>query len=289
MKNWREWKINTIEKSDFPKQLKEIKKCPEKLFYRGNWDNNVFKKSLSIVGSRRMSRYGQEVIAKFMPVFVANNITIISGFMYGVDAESHKKCLEFGGKTIAVLGGGLNILTPPENDNLYSEILENNGLVISEYTPNFQPTLWSFPQRNRIVSGLSTLGVLVIEAGIKSGSLITARIGREQGKKIYAVPGQINNSIAEGTNYLIKSKQGKITTKAQDIVGNMDNLTQGVLFESSDPLENSIIELLKIEAKSVDELCNELKIETSELTSKISMMCLEGKISEDNGRIYLYI
>jgi len=167
-----------------------------------------------------MSRYGQEVVAKFMPDLVANKITIISGFMYGVDTESHQKCLEFGGRTVAVLGGGLNILVPPENDDLYSQILNNGGLVISEYKNNFQPTLWSFPQRNRIVAGLSTLGVLVVEAGIKSGSLITARMGREQGKKIYVIPGQITSSTAEGTNYLIKNDLGEMVTLADDISKN---------------------------------------------------------------------
>lgn len=235
MKKWTDWPIKIINKSNFPKQLKEIKNCPEKLFYRGNWDNKIFDKSLAIVGSRRMSQYGKEVVAKFMPKLVANRITIISGFMYGIDTESHQKCLEFGGITVAILGGGLNLFTPSENYNLYSEILNNNGLVISEYEACFQPTLWSFPQRNRIVSGLSTLGILVVEAGMKSGSLITARMGREQGKNVYVVPGQLNNSIAEGCNYLIKNNLGKITTSVTDITENKIINLQVNLFENLDP------------------------------------------------------
>lgn len=286
MNKWKKWPIKIIKKKDFPRQLKEIKNCPEKLFYRGNWDKNIFNKSLAVVGSRRMSRYGKEVIARFMPELIANKISIISGFMYGVDTESHSKCLEFGGKTVAVLGGGLDVLTPPENDNLYSQILEMKGLVISEYEANFQPTLWSFPQRNRIVAGLSSTGVLVIEAGIKSGSLITARMGREQGKNIFSVPGQINNSIAEGTNYLIKNNLAKMTLSVEEIIGN-NKLVQENLFESIDPLENEIIKLLKIESLSIDDLSKKLNKSVIETGIKIGMMSLQNIIFEENGKIYL--
>lgn len=286
MNKWKKWPINIIRKKDFPRQLIEIKNCPDKLFYRGDWNNNIFDKSLAIVGSRRMSRYGKEVINKFMPELVANKISIISGFMYGVDTESHLKCLEFGGKTIAVLGGGLDVLTPPENDNLYSQILEMSGLLISEYEPDFQPTLWSFPQRNRIVAALSTLGVLVIEAGMKSGSLITARMGREQSKNVFSIPGQINNSIAEGTNYLIKNNLAKMTISSQDIVGS-NEIFQENLFESCDPLENEIIKLLKIESLSIDDLSKKINKSVVETGIKIGLMSLQNIIFEENGKIYL--
>jgi len=287
MKNWNKYPIKIIEKKDFPIQLKEIKKCPEKLFYRGNWNNNIFNKSLAVVGSRRMSRYGREIVAKFVPEFVANGITVISGFMYGVDTESHNKALEFGGKTVAVLGGGLDILVPAENGNLYSEILEKDGLVISEYVYDFKPTVWSFPQRNRIVSGLSSMGILIIEAGMKSGSLVTARIGREQGKMIYAVPGQITSSTADGTNYLIKNNFAKMILSASDITDNKIINFQDALFESTDPLEDSIIQILKVEALSIDELCKELKTNIVELNTKISIMSLNNLLIEENGKVYL--
>lgn len=287
MLSWKSWPIKIIEKKDFPKQLQTIKNSPEKLFYRGNWDNKIFEKSLAVVGSRRMSRYGKEVIAKFIPELVMAKVNIISGFMYGVDTEAHQKCLEFGGKTIAVLGGGLNILAPPENGGLYTEILESGGVVISEYEPEFQPTLWSFPQRNRIVAGLSTLGILVVEAGIKSGSLITARLGREQGKDIFVIPGQINNSITEGCNYLIKNNQGKICTEASDILGIKTKISQEELFESNDQMENKILEILKIEPLTIDELCLKLHNSAMEVNSKISLMSLNNLVTEDNGKIYL--
>jgi len=287
MKKWRDWPIKIIKKIDFPKQLKAIKNCPEKLYYRGNWDNKIFEKSLAIVGSRRMSRYGQEVVTKFMPELVANKITVISGFMYGVDSESHRKCVELGGKTVAVLGGGLDVLTPSENGNLYGDILDRGGLVISEYEANFQPTLWSFPLRNRIVAGLTTLGVLVIEAGMKSGSLITARIGREQGKKVYVIPGQITSPIAEGTNYLIKNNLGQIITEIGDITNNKIINLQETLFEGTDKLENKIIQLLKIEPLSIDELCLKLDNNIVELNTKITLMSLSNLVFEENGKVYL--
>lgn len=281
------WPINKIKKGDFPDILKKIKNCPEFLYYRGKWSNEMFANSLAVVGSRRMSRYGAEICRKIVLELVSEKVAIISGFMYGVDTQAHKCCLEFGGKTIAVLGGGLDVVTPTENEKLYWQILDTGGLIISEYEADFQPTLWSFPQRNRIVAGLASIGLLVIEGGLKSGSLITARIAREQGKKVYAIPGQINNSVAAGTNYLIKNNLAKMVTESGDILDGTKNFIQEKFFESTDLLENSIIKFLRIEAKSVDELCNELKIEASELTSKISMMCLEGKVTEDNGKIYL--
>lgn len=287
MNKWKKWPIKSINKQDFPKQLKVIKNSPEKLYFRGEWDNNIFEKSLAIVGSRRMSRYGQDVITKFMPNLVSNNITIISGFMYGIDTESHQQCLEYGGKTVAVLGGGLNVLTPTDNDGLYTKILENNGLVISEYESDFQPTLWSFPQRNRIVSGLATLGILVVEAGIKSGSLITARIGREQEKTIFAIPGQINNSIASGTNFLIKNNLAIMATEVEDILGDEKLIIQEDLFVSSDPIERDILNGLKIEPLSIDEICIKNNLSITQANSKITIMALNNLVFEENGKIYI--
>ncbi|MBU1118049.1 DNA-processing protein DprA [Patescibacteria group bacterium] len=233
MRDWREYEIQCIEKGNFPKQLKAIKRCPTRLFYRGKWDNKIFEKSLAVVGSRKMSHYGQEVVAKFVPELASRGITIISGFMYGIDSEAHWSCLNNGGITVAVLGGGLNVVTPKENDRLYSEILDKGGLVISEFEVDFEATRWSFPQRNRIVSGLSSLGILVVEAEEKSGTMITARIGREQGKNIFAIPGQINSNTSEGTNHLIKEGLGRIVTETTDIYAEKDRkITQRMLLSN---------------------------------------------------------
>ena len=291
MNEWKKWPIKIIEKKDFPKILKKISNCPEKLYYRGEWNDDLFKKSLAIVGSRKMSRYGRETIRQFMPDLVANEVTIVSGFMYGVDSEAHRNCLEMGGKTVAVLGSGLNRLYPPENDSLYTKILENKGLVISEYEPEFGAALWSFPQRNRIVSALSSLGVFVVEAGLKSGSLITAKLALKQHKKLFALPGQIDSKTSEGTNWLIQNSGAKLVTGASEILGNYNHCpNQENLFKDySDlsELEREIVDILDNEAITVDELCLRVKYPVSEISTTISMMLLRDLIVQENDKIYL--
>jgi DNA processing protein len=291
MFEWKNWPIKTIYKKDFPIGFKKISNCPEKLFYRGNWSEEIFKKTLAVVGSRNMSRYGREVIEKFMPELVAQKITIISGFMYGIDSEAHKNCLNLGGKTVAVLGSGLDELYPNENDKLYTEILEKKGLVISEYEPNFKATLWSFPQRNRIVSGLSTIGVLIVEAGLKSGSLITAKYALKQKHQIFAIPGMVNLKTAQGTNWLIQSGGAKLVTGVGDILGNSNHCPdQQNLFKdysNLSDLEKQIVSILENEAMTIDELCQKIKSPVSEISTTISMMLMRDLIVQENDKIYL--
>lgn len=286
MYDWKKWEIKTILKKDFPEQLLKIKNCPEKLYYRGNWGKNLFEKTLVVVGSRRMTRYGREVVTKFMPDLVANKLTIVSGFMYGVDTEAHNQCIELGGKTIAVLGSGLNYLTTIENDELYTKILESGGLVISEYEPEFKATVWSFPQRNRIVAGLATEGVLIIEAGMKSGSLITARLGKEMGKPVLAIPGQMDSSSSEGSNWLIKTGGAKMVTVIEDIL-DKPKISQEKLFEVElNNEENQIWKLLETEPLTVDEIAKKLKCGVSEVSITVSMMAMKSLIDEEMGKIY---
>ncbi|MFA5827977.1 MAG: DNA-processing protein DprA [Candidatus Shapirobacteria bacterium] len=290
MNKWKKWKINEIcqDQSGFPMELKKISGCPKKLYYRGEWDTRLFAKTLSVVGSRRMTKYGREVIARFMPDLVANKVVIISGFMYGVDSEAHRTCLSLGGKTIAVLGCGLNCLTPIENDEMYAEILENGGLVVSEYEPDFKPTLWSFPQRNRIVSGMSTLGILIVEAGVKSGSLITARIGFKQKKNIFAVPGQITSTASEGSNWLIDQGLAKIAVSPGQILGQKNYVTQMDIFEENDiNIEyKKVISVLRRESMTTDELAREINMNIPEISILISKMIMDGVIEDDNGKLY---
>lgn len=193
----------------------------DKYFYRGEWSEEIFKKSIAIVGSRRMTRYGKEVVDNFIASFVANGATTISGFMYGVDTEVHQKTVDYGGKTVAVFGCGLDVIYPLENEKLYQQILETGGLTISEYEASAKPHLWKFPQRNKIVASLASLGVLVVEAGDKSGSLITAKLAKKMGKKVYAVPGPITSSTSEGTNVLIKEGEAIMVTEPGDIIKNL--------------------------------------------------------------------
>ncbi|RLC34514.1 DNA-protecting protein DprA [Candidatus Shapirobacteria bacterium] len=288
---WKKWPIKQIEISNdnYPLSLKKIKKPPQKLFYRGEWHKGIFDKSLAIVGSRKMSSYGQRVIERLMPDLVKQGVVIISGFMYGVDSWSHQSCLDLGGITVAVLGNGLDVLYPARQDKLYEEILKKGGLIISEYEKNQAPALWTFPQRNRIVAGLSSLGTLVVEAGLKSGSLITARITKEQGKKLWAVPGGIDVSVSKGTNWLIKAGQAKMLTEVSDILAidkKDEESAQMDWLNQLSPAEKEVIECLEVESMSLDELSRKIGKSVSQLSVLTSMMEMEGKIREDGGKFY---
>ena len=288
-------KIKEILPSDinFPKFLTKIKPSVKKLYYLGNWDKKIFEKSLAIVGSRRITGYGRQVIDRLVPDLVSQGITVISGFMYGVDSEAHKKCLEFGGRTIAVLGGGLGEIYPPENEKLIPEIIKNGGLVVSEYEVDFKPRLWSFPQRNRIISGLSSLGVLVVEAGEKSGSLITAKLCLKQKKLLFAVPGPITSSVSAGTNTLIKDGKAKMVLSASDIC-KVINSVVGAHHDAlekqrivQDITESKIIKLLSEEPLTVDEIIRNLNLDIVKASSILTNLTLKGLISESGGKYCL--
>ena len=285
MRHWKNWPLNEITIDDplFPQELKKITKCPKKLYYRGTWTQDLWKKTISIVGSRSMTRYGSEVVEKLIPPLVDHQVTIISGFMYGIDGKCHQETIAMGGKTVAVLGNGLDYLFPEEHDKLYSEILANEGLVVSEYEPHFKATLWSFPQRNRIVSGLATLGIIVVEAKLNSGSLITAEYGRKQGKKVYAVPGPITAKTSAGTNFLIATKKAEILLDSQSIFGEKKTTNQLELWENLDDNETKIVTLLENEAMNLDELGKKLQLPIVSISSVMGMLALKGIVEEIRG------
>lgn len=281
MKNWKDWPI----------KIYVDKESGKKLYFRGDWSDNLFEKSITIVGSRRMTKYGADVVRKLVPQLVSRQISVISGFMYGVDTCCHKECLDNGGRTIAVVGGGLNQISNSYNDGLYSSILENNGVVISEYEPEFKPTVWTFPQRDKLMAALSTLGVLVIEGGIKSGSLITARYAQKYNKSLMAIPGPISSLVSEGTNWLIKSGAARMVTEIADIFPEEgENTFQGMLYRDYshlDNMERNIIQILENEALTIDEICRKLKAPVVTVTKTISMLSMRDLVEEVGGKIYL--
>ena len=291
MNGWKVWPIQTIEQPDFPDGIKKLSKRPEKLYFRGKWDSKLFEKTITMVGSRRVTKYGRDMIAKLTPPLVAENITIISGFMYGVDMECHIQCLENGGKTIAIVGGGLDMMTRYYNEKLYSDILDSGGLVMSEYEPDFMPTIWSFPQRDRLMSAMATVGVLVVEGGIKSGSLITAKYALKQNKKVMAIPGPINSLVSEGTNWLIKTGGAEMVTEIGDILKDTGSRpTQSGLFRDYADLsgmERRIVMILENEAVTTDELGQRLKAPVAEVARTISLMLMRDLIEEEGGKFYL--
>ncbi|MBI2414265.1 DNA-protecting protein DprA [candidate division WWE3 bacterium] len=187
----------------FPPSLALTPDCPVGVYFKGNLDLGKLQKSLAIVGTRRCSRYCTEVLKLFMPELTLNKVTIVSGFMYGVDYEAHSICLDFDGYTVAVLPFGIDFCPTSYMTSLYNRILTHGGLIISEYPEKHPPEKWTFIARNRIVAGLSA-GVVIVEAALKSGSIITARKTLEYGGKVCAIPGSITADTSKGTNELIK-------------------------------------------------------------------------------------
>lgn len=199
----------------YPKELLNIYDYPIVLYVKGNV-NILNQKSLAIVGCRNCTEYGSKISEKISKVLSEREFVIISGMAKGIDSYAHLGCVKQNKSTIAVLGSGVNVIYPKENEKLYKEILETNGAIISEYFIDVSPSKENFPMRNRIVSGMSK-GVIVVEAKKRSGSLITANLGLEQGKEIFAIPGNITSKNSEGTNELIKDG-AKMVLKLEDIL-----------------------------------------------------------------------
>jgi len=177
---------------------------------------SIFENCLAVVGSRKLTSYGKQVMERLVGEIALAGITIVSGFMYGGDAIAHEAVVKAGGRTIAVMPCGINKIHPEYQEDLYNEILENNGLIISEYEGDIGPALWTYPQRNRIVAGLSK-ALLVVEAGEKSGCLITANCAKKFDRKIFAVPGPITSSVSKGSNVLIK-EGAEMVLSAKDVL-----------------------------------------------------------------------
>jgi DNA processing protein len=274
-----------LPKEKWSKGLKLIRPKVERVLYKGDIDlllNDSPK--LAIVGSRRMSDYGKKVIDKWMPLLVQKGITIVSGFMYGVDQAAHQACLENGGKTIAVLGWGIDMKVSSEDEKLYQKILEVDSLIVSEYEGEMLGNRATFPQRNRIVAGIAD-AVLVIEAAERSGSLITARLAKQFGKPLMTIPGLVTSKVAEGTNNLIKNGKAMMVTSAEDILREMElaNGQMEIGFRETGP-SNPIFEALESGEKSADELARILKMSVSKLMEEILTMELDGLIEEKSGK-----
>ena len=199
----------------YPELWKEVVSPPKKLYAVGNI-SLLNMNSIAIVGSRNSSEYGEAITKKIAKDLAMENIVIVSGMALGIDSVAHKACIESGGKTIAILGSGFNHIYPKENEKLFLDIIQNDGLVISEFPLDSPVQMKNFPKRNRIISGLA-LGVLVIEAAYRSGTSITARFARAQGKKVFCIPNSIGNKNSYGTIDLVR-KGAMLVRSAEDIL-----------------------------------------------------------------------
>lgn len=275
-----------LPKEKWSQSLRQIKPEILSLFYKGEIDlllNSSPK--LAIVGSRRMTEYGQRVIEKWMPTLVEKGVTIVSGFMYGVDQTAHRACLDNGGKTVAVLGWGIDWPVAQIDEELYQRIIEVDSLILSEYLDKTVPELWMFPQRNRIVAGIAD-AVLVVEGALKSGSLITARLATRFGKKLLAVPGPVTSRVAEGTNTLIRDGKARAVLCAEDVLKEM-GLSPGQMTLSLENIDDPLVSLLADGERSVDEMSRLLKLSVGEVLGKLTQLALAGLVAEAAGKYRL--
>lgn len=271
-------KIIEILNKDMPEKLKNIKDAPKKIYVIGNLEL-LNKKSFAIVGTRRITEYGRKNCMKFAGEISLRDIPIVSGMAVGTDTVAHKVALENKSETIAVLGSGFKNIFPKENITLFEQIVENRGLIITEYEENSMPNKNNFPKRNRIITALSE-GVLVIEAGYRSGTSITARYAKQQGKKVFAVPGRVDNSVGIGVNELIK-KGAILTTKIEDILKyypEFNKKLKKVKISNYNKRYEKIINILEEGERSMQELVNLTNIKLSELLEIMTKMELENII-----------
>ena len=248
-----------IDNTKYPQRLLQIKSFPTKIYALGNTDLLNARHTIGIVGSRKCSEYGRKVANEFSQKLSEKGICIISGMAAGIDGIAHNAAIDECGKTIAVLGGGFNHIYPPENEWLFHKIVEKGGCVISEYSPEIEADKSKFPIRNRIISGLSD-AVLVVEALFKSGSTITARLAKQEGKKVYAIPNNIYVSTAGGTNRLIQEGAFLVTNSMQiinDTISLEKIINRKKLVKNEETKDNRSILNNKIKADNKNDENNE--------------------------------
>lgn len=282
-----EFAIGILPQDLWPAGLKEIPDVPEKIYIKGSLPPIDFT-WLCIVGSRKFSQYGKAVCEMLIESLRGQNVVIVSGLALGIDSIAHNKALEIGLKTVAVPGSGLDekVLYPSLHKNLAKKIIEKGGCLLSEFEPDFKATPYSFPQRNRIMAGLSKV-ILVVEAEKKSGTLITARLALDYNRDVLAVPGSIMNSTSEGTNFLIKNGATPITNSSDlfEALGLKEANNEDKYSDCSED-ELKIIEILK-NPMSRDELIRESGLSASQAQVTLSIMELKGIIKETMGEIRL--
>lgn len=284
-------KYITLEDSHYPKLLFQISDAPFVLYIKGRktdekWDIN---RSIGVVGTRMITSYGRQVTEKITAGLATCGFTIVSGMAYGVDTVAHETAIGQGGKTIAVLGCGVDIIHPRSNIKLYNQIVDGCGAVISEFPPGMMVSKGLFPARNRIISGLS-LGVVVTQGAEDSGALITARYAAEQGREVFAIPGPITSLLSKGPMKLLKAG-AKIVSEVEDILEelNIHPIRQSGQIRQIGDLskeEQKIIELLQNENLHFDEIIQRTQITLSQLGGILTLMEMKGLIKNLRDGMY---
>jgi len=279
-------RVMTWNDTDYPRRLKEIDQSPPVLFIKGalNVEDDW---AVAVVGTRRVTPYGRQVASEIATFLAQNGVTVISGLARGVDAIAHQTALEQGGRTFAVLGSGVDVIYPPEHRTLAESIVAH-GALISDYPPGTQPDGVNFPPRNRIISGLSR-GTVVIEAGEKSGALITAKFSIDQGREVFAAPGSVLSPMSRGTNNLLAA--GAVPLTSPTVILKNLNITQ--TRPSAEPVkptldadEARILRALGQDTLHIDDLCGKLGTSVEKLTAELTMMELKGLVVRAKGMEY---
>ena len=276
----------------YPPLLKEIYNPPQVLYCKGSLIENE-SANLAVVGTRKFTPYGKRIVEDIIRK-IASRLTVVSGLAIGIDTLAHDITLAAKGRTIAVLGSGLDKqnIYPVQNRFLAERIVAEGGALISEFVPGTPALKHHFPQRNRIISGLS-LGTLVIEADQKSGSLITAKFALEQNREVFAVPGPIYSQFSLGTNSLIK-EGAKAVTRAEDIMETL-NLAEVKMFIESKKIipesqeEKIILDILGKDSKHINEIVRSAKLDTSKINSTLTIMEMKGMVKNLGGMMYVII
>lgn len=282
--------ILTWQDEAYPSVLKEIDQPPPVLYLRGSFAPEDGW-AVAIVGTRRITPYGRQVADELAAYLAHHGLTVVSGLARGVDAVAHEAALKAGGRTIAVLGSGVDIIYPPENMRLAEQVIQQ-GALISDYPPGTQPEGVNFPPRNRIISGLARATV-VIEAGEKSGALITATFAAEQGREVLAVPGTIHAPQSKGANRLIQ-QGARPLLMMQDVLEAIDfehaqeHYQARTLFPS-DEKETAILRILSDEPLSMDEIGIQARLPIEQVSSTLVLMELKGMVSQVGGMSYVAV
>ena len=277
----------------YPKELLKLKSPPLNLYVEGNFEL-LNKEIIAIVGSRNCSEYGWKQAKKFSTALSQNGICIISGLAIGIDSISHISAMNNVGRTIAVLGAGFNNIYPKENKELFNKILENNGGVISEYPPEEKVNTKNFQRRNEIISALA-FGVLVIEAGYRSGSTITANLAFKQGKKVFSIPSNIDSKLGIGTNSLIQ-KGAKLVTNVKDILREINmnkckDIEQEWKYESKNvPIKyKNVYEIIGNMPIDINTICRRAELPIQDVSEQLTMLELNEYIRALPGDMFVKV
>ncbi len=282
--------ISFFNDDSFPLPLRNIYDVPLYIYFLGDYTRADIQ-ALAIVGTRNPTSYGKKVTENITSGLVGYNFTIVSGLARGVDSIAHSTALRNGGRTIAVLGTGLDKIYPAENRDLAIEIMKN-GCLITEFAPGTKPDPQNFPRRNRLISGLSK-GTLVVESGLKGGSLYTAEFALDQGKEVFAIPGNINSPHSEGTNALIQRGEAKLVMTTEDILKELnvplrqnEEKTEPELQPELNLFESKIFSVLSSEPKHIDVISAESGLSITDCLVNLLTLQFKGIVNQLPGKYY---